>query len=126
MTGAFAMPRRLPVLIATLLAAVGLTVGSTTPAHAAGWAGPYKIAGYVSNKCIEDPGFRNRDGQYLDQWSCVNQWNEEWWLYTFSNGYSQLVLNDGAKTGNQMCVREMKIDDAIELALCNNTDETQI
>jgi len=66
------------------------TAGATTLDAAAAAAGPYYLSFYHSGKCAEVPGASKASGVGLDQWTCVSQANEWWYLdyvFTDSNGY---------------------------------------
>jgi Ricin-type beta-trefoil lectin domain-like len=53
--------------------------------------GPSWIEFESSNKCADDPGYSTGNVR-IDQWSCVNQTNEYWYL-DFSGGSGPLVVN---------------------------------
>lgn len=69
--------------------------------------GPSWIEFESSNKCADDPGYSTGNVR-IDQWTCVNQTNEYWYLdYTGGdgprvyNGYSHKCLNvSGASKSN--------------------------
>jgi hypothetical protein len=71
----------------TIATASGV-VSLTAPDAAA--AGPYRMQFRHSGRCVDNPGFSLSNGTWLDQWNCVYQTNELWYLdyvFTDSNGF---------------------------------------
>jgi hypothetical protein len=63
------------------------TEGAVTLDAAAVAAVPYYLQFRHSSKCAEVPGASKSSGAGLDQWTCVSQANEWWYLdYVFTDG----------------------------------------
>ncbi|MGH3727791.1 MAG: RICIN domain-containing protein [Micromonosporaceae bacterium] len=69
---------------------IARTEGATTLDAGTAAAGPYYLQFRHSGKCAEVPGASKSSGVALDQWTCVSQANEWWYLdyiFTDGNGY---------------------------------------
>ncbi|MEU5438214.1 RICIN domain-containing protein [Streptomyces sp. NPDC020719] len=68
-------------ILALPLAALGLAALSLVTAQGASAASGHQLRVLSSGKCLDVPGWSKSWGTPVDQWSCVNQANENWIIY---------------------------------------------
>lgn len=103
-------------LLAPLLAAAVVFIAPGPASAAAGFtAGPYHLRFANSGRCLDDPDYTTVWGAWLDQWSCVNQTNEQWYFDYASDG-SRFRIR-GVSSGMCVTVGRVKQDPLGTLAV---------
>lgn len=93
-----------------------LSAGDPTLQAVTAAAGPFHIQFRHSGKCADVPAYSTASGKWLDQWTCVNQSNERWYLdpvgpiggvywYRIRSASSGLCMNvNGASLSNRAAI----------------------
>jgi hypothetical protein len=74
------VPRSLGKLAAGALTLSALLAGVNVPSVGAVTKGPYFIKFAFTGKCFDVPNYSTANGTAIDEWTCVNQTNEQWYL----------------------------------------------